>query len=56
MTTPISPPPVQGGARDELPAYVANGVRSNCHAATAAINNANQKKDASLGKNSRAEV
>ena len=26
MTTPISPPPVQGGARDELPAYVANGV------------------------------
>jgi trehalose/maltose hydrolase-like predicted phosphorylase len=26
MTTPISPPPVQGGARDDLPAYVANGV------------------------------
>ena len=26
MTTPISPPPVQGGARNELPAYVANGV------------------------------
>src|SRR3954470_4310822 len=26
MTTPISPHPVQGGARDELPAYVANGV------------------------------
>jgi trehalose/maltose hydrolase-like predicted phosphorylase len=26
MTTPISPPPVQGGARNDLPAYVANGV------------------------------
>jgi trehalose/maltose hydrolase-like predicted phosphorylase len=26
MTTPISPPPVKGGARDELPAYVSNGV------------------------------
>jgi protein-glucosylgalactosylhydroxylysine glucosidase len=26
MTTPISPPLVKGGARDELPAYVANGV------------------------------
>ena len=26
MTTPISPPPVQGGGRNELPAYVANGV------------------------------
>ena len=26
MTTPISPPPVRGGARNELPAYVANGV------------------------------
>ena len=26
MTSPISPPPVQGGAGNELPAYVANGV------------------------------
>ena len=26
MTTPISPPPVHGGGRDDLPAYVANGV------------------------------
>ena len=26
MVKPISPPPVQGGARGELPAYVANGV------------------------------
>ena len=26
MTSPLSPPPVCGGARDELPAYVANGV------------------------------
>ncbi|MBV9654087.1 MAG: glycoside hydrolase family 65 protein [Acetobacteraceae bacterium] len=26
MTTPISPSPVQGNARNELPAYVANGV------------------------------
>ena len=26
MTTPISPPPVKGGARDELPAYISNGV------------------------------
>ena len=26
MTSPISPPTVLGGARDELPAYVANGV------------------------------
>jgi hypothetical protein len=26
MKTPISPPRVQGGGRDELPAYVANGV------------------------------
>lgn len=26
MRSPISPPPVQGGGRDELPAYVANGV------------------------------
>ena len=26
MTSPISPPPVNGGARNELPAYVANGV------------------------------
>ena len=26
MTSPISPPPIQGGARNELPAYVANGV------------------------------
>ena len=26
MTSPVSPPPVLGGARDELPAYVANGV------------------------------
>ena len=26
MTSPISPPPVHGGARNELPAYVANGV------------------------------
>ncbi len=26
MKAPISPPPVKGGGRDELPAYVANGV------------------------------
>ena len=26
LTSPLSPPPVCGGARDELPAYVANGV------------------------------
>jgi protein-glucosylgalactosylhydroxylysine glucosidase len=26
VTSPISPPPVQGGAENELPAYVANGV------------------------------
>ena len=26
MTAPLSPPPVPGGARNELPAYVANGV------------------------------
>lgn len=26
MTSPISPPPVKGGGRNELPAYVANGV------------------------------
>ncbi len=26
MNKPISPPPVRGGGRDELPAYVANGV------------------------------
>src|SRR5690242_10851942 len=26
MNAPISPPRVQGGGRDELPAYVANGV------------------------------
>ena len=26
MTSPISPPPVHGGGRNELPAYVANGV------------------------------
>ena len=26
MTSPISPPPVRGGAGNELPAYVANGV------------------------------
>lgn len=26
MTSPISPHPVKGGARNELPAYVANGV------------------------------
>jgi protein-glucosylgalactosylhydroxylysine glucosidase len=26
VTSPISPPPVKGGARNELPAYVANGV------------------------------
>ena len=26
MSAPISPPPVRGGGRDELPAYVANGV------------------------------
>ena len=26
MTSPISPPPVYGGGRNELPAYVANGV------------------------------
>ena len=26
MSSPISPPPVRGGARNELPAYVANGV------------------------------
>lgn len=26
MTSPISPAPVKGGGRDELPAYVANGV------------------------------
>lgn len=26
MSTPISPAPVRGGARDDLPAYVANGV------------------------------
>ena len=26
MKTPISPPPVKGGGRDELPAYIANGV------------------------------
>ena len=26
MTIPISPPPVNGGGRNELPAYVANGV------------------------------
>jgi protein-glucosylgalactosylhydroxylysine glucosidase len=26
MSSPLSPPPVQGGGRNELPAYVANGV------------------------------
>ena len=26
MSVPLSPPPVRGGARNELPAYVANGV------------------------------
>ena len=26
VTNPISPPPVNGGGRNELPAYVANGV------------------------------
>src|ERR1700677_2370703 len=26
MSSPISPPPVHGGGRNELPAYVANGV------------------------------
>ena len=26
VTNPISPPPVKGGGRNELPAYVANGV------------------------------
>src|SRR4051812_43597332 len=26
MTSPISPPPARGGVRDELPAYLANGV------------------------------
>jgi len=26
MTAPISPQPVRGGALNELPAYVANGV------------------------------
>jgi hypothetical protein len=26
MDGPISPPPVQGGAGDELPAYMSNGV------------------------------
>jgi hypothetical protein len=26
MSKPINPPPVKGGSRDELPAYVSNGV------------------------------